>query len=64
MDGIAHEVELNKATLYLYLKTRSTLRCHCAPGHRDPAEKYEECMKTQVTGIAKVACWARPITGF
>ncbi len=55
MDGIAHEVELNKATLYLYFKNKEALFAAIVlRGIGILQEKYEECMKTQVPGIAKV----------
>ena len=55
MDGIAHEVELNKATLYLYFKNKEALFAAIVlRGIGILQVKYEECMKTQVPGIAKV----------
>ena len=56
MEDIAHEVELNKATIYLYFKNKETLfativlRCI-----QILKEKYTECMEKQVPGVVKVA---------
>nr|WP_319376327.1 TetR/AcrR family transcriptional regulator [uncultured Methanoregula sp.] len=56
MDGIAHEVELNKATLYLYFENKEALFAAVVlRGIRILEEKYRECMKEQVSGIVKVA---------
>jgi len=56
MDGIAREVELNKATLYLYFKNKEALFAAVVlRGIWILEEKYLECMKKQVPGIAKVA---------
>ena len=56
MDDIAHEVELNKATIYLYFKNKETLFANIVlRGIRILEEKYLECMKKQVPGVAKVA---------
>ena len=56
MDGIAHEVELNKATLYLYFKNKEALFAAIVlRGVWILQKKYRECMETQVTGIVKVA---------
>jgi TetR/AcrR family transcriptional regulator len=56
MDEIAREVELNKATLYLYFKNKETLFATIVlRGIRILQEKYMECMGKQVTGVVKVA---------
>ncbi|WP_321507095.1 TetR/AcrR family transcriptional regulator [uncultured Methanoregula sp.] len=55
MDEIAREVELNKATLYLYFKNKEALFAAIVlRGVRILQEKYEECMNTRVPGIVKV----------
>ena len=56
MDEIAREVELNKATLYLYFKNKEAL--YAAVVLRGIAilkGKYTECMEQEVPGIVKVA---------
>ena len=56
MDDIAREVELNKATIYLYFKNKETLFATIVlRGIRILKEKYTECMEKQVPGIVKVA---------
>ncbi len=56
MDDIAREVELNKATIYLYFKNKETLYATIVlRGIRILKEKYTECMEKQVPGIVKVA---------
>jgi len=56
MDDIAREVELNKATLYLYFKNKEALYATIVlRGIRILREKYTECMKQQLPGIVKVA---------
>ena len=56
MDGIASEVELNKATIYLYFKNKETLFATIVlRGVRILKEKYLECMEKQVVGVVKVA---------
>ena len=56
MDMIAQEVELNKATLYLYFKNKEALFAAIVlRGIAILQEKYKECMKAEVTGIVKVA---------
>ena len=56
MDGIAHEVELNKATLYLYFKNKEALFAAIVlRGVSILQEKFRECMEAEVTGIVKVA---------
>lgn len=55
MDEIAREVELNKATIYLYYKNKETLFATIVlRGIRILKEKYMECMEKQVPGIIKV----------
>ncbi|WP_321418374.1 TetR/AcrR family transcriptional regulator [uncultured Methanomethylovorans sp.] len=56
MDEIAREVELNKATIYLYFKNKETLFATIVlRGIQILKEKYTECMEKQVPGIVKVA---------
>jgi len=56
MDEIAREVELNKATLYLYFENKETLFAAIVlRGIGILEKKYRECMETQVPGVAKVA---------
>ena len=56
MDEIANEVELNKATLYLYFKNKEALFAAIVlRGIQILKEKYTECMEKQVTGVVKVA---------
>ena len=56
MEDIAHEVELNKATIYLYFKNKETLFATIVlRGIRILKEKYTECMEKKVPGIVKVA---------
>jgi len=56
MEDIAREVELNKATIYLYFKNKESLFATIVlRGIRLLKEKYTECMEKQVPGIAKVA---------
>jgi len=56
MDDIAREVELNKATIYLYFKNKETLFATIVlRGIQILKEKYTECMEKQVPGIVKVA---------
>lgn len=55
MDGIAHEVELNKATLYLYFKNKEALYAAIVlRGVSILEERFRECMEAEVTGIVKV----------
>jgi TetR/AcrR family transcriptional regulator len=56
MDDIAREVELNKATIYIYFENKETLFATIVlRGIRILKEKYTECMELQVPGIVKVA---------
>ena len=56
MDGIAREVELNKATLYLYFDNKEALFAAIVlRGVGILQEKYRECMEAQVPGMVKVA---------
>jgi TetR/AcrR family transcriptional regulator len=56
MDDIAREVDLNKATIYLYFTNKETLFATIVlRGIRILKEKYSECMEKQVSGIVKVA---------
>jgi len=55
MDGIAREVELNKATIYLYFENKEAL--YAAIVLRGIAllkEKFAECMAKDAPGIVKV----------
>ncbi len=55
MDQIAREVELNKATIYLYVENKETLFASIVlRGVQILQEKYRECMEKQVPGIVKV----------
>lgn len=55
MDEIAQEVELNKATLYLYFKNKEALYASIVlRGIEILKEKYSECMEKDVLGIEKV----------
>lgn len=55
MDEIAREVELNKATIYLYFKNKEALYASIVlRGVEILKEKYSECMIKQVSGIVKV----------
>jgi AcrR family transcriptional regulator len=56
MDGIAHEVDLNKATLYLYFDNKEALFAAIVlRGVGILQEKYRECMEAKVPGMVKVA---------
>jgi TetR/AcrR family transcriptional regulator len=56
MDEIAREVELNKATIYLYFKNKDTLFASIVlRGIRILQEKYLGCMEKTVPGVVKVA---------
>ena len=56
MDDIAREVELNKATLYLYFKNKEALFATIVlRGVEILKEKYVGCMEKQAPGIVKVA---------
>lgn len=56
MENIAREVELNKATIYLYFKNKETLFSTIVlRGIQILKEKYTECMEKEVPGIVKVA---------
>jgi TetR/AcrR family transcriptional regulator len=60
MDSIAREVELNKATIYLYFKNKEALFATIVlRGIQILREKYQECMEQQVSGIVKVALLGR-----
>jgi AcrR family transcriptional regulator len=55
MDEIAREVELNKATIYLYYKNKETLFATIVlRGIQILKERYMGCMEKQVPGIIKV----------
>jgi len=56
MDEIAREVELNKATIYLYFKNKETLFAGIVlRGIRILQEKYMECIEKKVPGIVRIA---------
>jgi AcrR family transcriptional regulator len=56
MDDIAREVELNKATLYLYFENKEALFATLVlRGIGILEEKYRECREKQVPGFVKVA---------
>ncbi len=56
MDDIAREVELNKATLYLYFDNKEALFATIVlRGVEILKEKYVECKEKQAPGIVKVA---------
>jgi AcrR family transcriptional regulator len=55
MDEIAREVELNKATIYLYFQNKEALYATIVlRGIEILKGKYIECMEKQVPGIVKV----------
>jgi len=56
MDGIAREVELNKATIYLYFENKETLYAAIVlRGIAILKEKFTECMTKDAPGIVKVS---------
>jgi TetR/AcrR family transcriptional regulator len=56
MDDIAREVDLNKATIYLYFENKETLFATIVVrGIRILEGKYRECMEKEAPGIVKVA---------
>lgn len=56
MDDIAREVELNKATLYLYFENKEALFATIVlRGVEILKEKYAECMEKEAPGLVKVA---------
>jgi TetR/AcrR family transcriptional regulator len=56
MDEIARSAELNKATLYLYVRNKEALFAAIVlRGIGILQEKYRECMEARVPGIVKVA---------
>lgn len=56
MEDIAREVELNKATLYLYYENKETLFATIVlRGVRILEEKYRVCREKKAPGIVKVA---------
>ncbi|WP_243668511.1 TetR/AcrR family transcriptional regulator [Methanoculleus chikugoensis] len=60
MDDIAREVELNKATIYLYFKNKEALFATIVlRGIEILKEKYLECMEKDVPGIVKVTLMGR-----
>jgi TetR/AcrR family transcriptional regulator len=55
MDDIAREVDLNKATIYLYFANKDALFATVVlRGVRILEEKYRECREKQAPGIVKV----------
>ncbi|WP_048152558.1 TetR/AcrR family transcriptional regulator [Methanolacinia paynteri] len=60
MEDIAREVELNKATIYLYFKNKEALFAAVVlRGVRILEEKYRECMEKDVPGIVRVLLMGR-----
>lgn len=60
MEDIAREVELNKATIYLYFKNKEALFATIVlRGIEILKEKYRECMERDVPGIVRVALMGR-----
>lgn len=60
MDDIAGEVELNKATLYLYFKNKEALYAAIVlRGVEILKTKYQECMEQKILGIEKVMLMGR-----
>lgn len=60
MDEIAREVELNKATIYLYFDNKEALYATIVlRGIEILKEKYTECMEHKVPGIVKVSQMGR-----
>lgn len=60
MEDIAREVELNKATIYLYFKNKEALFATIVlRGIEILGEKYGECMERDVPGIARVILMGR-----
>jgi AcrR family transcriptional regulator len=56
MDEIAREVELNKATIYLYFENKEALYAAIVlRGIAILKEKFSECMEKDAPGIVKVA---------
>jgi AcrR family transcriptional regulator len=56
MDGIAREVELNKATIYLYFENKEALYAAIVlRGIAILKKKFTECREKHATGIVKVA---------
>ena len=56
MDDIAREVELNKATLYLYFENKEALFASIVlRGIRILTEKYQACREQQAPGMVRVA---------
>jgi AcrR family transcriptional regulator len=65
MDDIAWEVELNKATIYLYVESKEALFATIVlRGVRILEEKFTECMEQQVPGIAKVVLMGQAYSRF
>lgn len=60
MEDIAREVELNKATIYLYFKNKEALFATIVlRGIGILEAKYRECMEKEVPGIARVILMGR-----
>ena len=56
MEEIARDVELNKATIYLYFKNKEALYATIVlRGVQILKEKYSACMDKQVPGIVRIA---------
>jgi len=59
MDEIANEVELNKATLYLYFRNKEALfSAIVLRGYTHLNRLYRECAETGVDGITKIGLMA------
>jgi len=60
MDEIANEVELNKATIYLYFRNKEALLSAIVlRGFAHLNRMYRECVETRVTGITKISLMGR-----
>jgi AcrR family transcriptional regulator len=60
MEDIAREVELNKATIYLYFKNKEALFAAVVlRGVEILKERYTACMEQEVPGIVKVVLMGR-----
>lgn len=59
MDEIANEVELNKATIYLYFKNKEALLSSVVlRGFTHLNRMYRQCVETEVPGITKMGLMA------
>jgi TetR/AcrR family transcriptional regulator len=65
MNDIADEVELSKATLYLYFKDKESLFFAIAlRGARILNSKYDECSKLDIAGLEKIKAMGQGILEF